>query len=88
MTSDVVPTQTPQPATPQKKQERTIGDLLQRIDAAQERMSINNPHRRLLIECGHAVVEFANRMTAAEARATAAEAKLPKPAAEPQTTAV
>lgn len=88
MTSDVVPAAQPPTVS------RTLGELLQRIDVAQERMSINNPHRRLLIECGNALVEFATKMTKAEERATAVEAPVetigyiaPTPAAEPQISA-
>jgi hypothetical protein len=46
----------------------TLGDLLRKIGAAIERMSVKNPNRILLDQCGQIIVQQAGRIQALEQR--------------------
>ena len=52
----------------------TVADLLAEIQAATQRMSRTNPHRRLLVTCGVAVQGLAERIVELEARVQSLEA--------------
>lgn len=43
-------------------QETTVGELLQQITAATQRMSTKNPHRTLLVQCAVAITALAQRV--------------------------
>lgn len=39
----------------------TVRELMQKLQAATERMSVTNPHRELMFQCGQAICELQKR---------------------------
>jgi hypothetical protein len=44
-----------------ERQEQTVGELVQEIRTAVNRMGVNNPHRYLLMRVGNALISVAKR---------------------------
>ena len=40
----------------------TVGEIVTDIQAAVQRMGVNNPHRALLMRCGNALISLAQRV--------------------------
>lgn len=49
--------------------EMTVREMVLDIQEATSKMSVNNPHRRLLLRCAHALVQLAKRATPEKADA-------------------
>jgi hypothetical protein len=45
---------------------KTVGEIVRDIQGAVQRMGVNNPHRRVLIDAGSALISMAKRLAPVE----------------------